>query len=676
MGFFNRQGWGRTLLLAAAVGAAFATGAVAQEALVPFIVNVNATVSATDGVSQRQITVTTDQETLLRMPLQNTNGVRFLGTQRAANVPTIISNRNGKVILNLSAQTYKNAEISLYTVNGKRILHYKASASSAVNNISRRNITTGVYLLSVRGADGVAVTSRMTHNGGGLDISVVFSGENSPSASRLAKKTEDGDWMITVAAPEYVSFVYTLRPVAGTNPLQNITLQKAASGGDGDLYESVVIGGLRWMKKNLNIETSNSWCYNNSPDSCAKYGRLYTWETAKAACLSYGWRLPDVMDWDILIGEAGGSPVAGKTLKSTSGWNNKINGGSGNGTDKLGFSALPGGGRLYTDSSFYNAGIYGYWWTASDVIGYAYHREMWHSGDAVSNDDKYRLIKSYGFSVRCVKDESNPDIVNTVTVVSAGIGATGNGDYAQGVKVSISAGTPPSGQQFKSWTSTIGNVKFVNANSAVTAFIMPANAVTVTAVFEDNAVVVTPPNVNYDTLTDIRDGQKYKTVKIGDQTWMAENLNYGTRGSWCYYDSDANCVKYGMLYTWAAANTACPTGWRLPTRAEWGTLAKAAGGTGTYGVSGAAGNVLKSTSDWGIASYNGTDDFGFSALPGGYRYSDGSFDFAGYSGYWWTATDYLGGFAYYRRMYSNTVYVDEYYVDQNYGYSVRCLKDD
>jgi len=397
----------RTFLLAVVMCVVvFVSGVFAQEALVPFVVNVNATVSATDGNTQKQTSVTANQETILRIPLQNTDGVRLFGTQRQANVPTIISNRNGKVILNLPAQSYKNAEISLYTVNGKRILRYNASASSAVNNISHRKITTGVYLLSVRGADGAAVTSRMTHNGGGLDISVVFSGENSPSASRLAKKAASGDWMITVSAAGYVDSVYTLRPVAGINQPQNITLQKASSGGSDSSYDVVVIGGAKWTKKNLNIATDSSWCYENSTDSCAKYGRLYTWAAAKAVCRSIGWRLPSNDDWDALVAAVGGPDYAGKKLKAQHGWtvvdpSDPMSPMPNNGTDDFGFSALPSGYHG-TDGSFYNVGRRGYWWTATEYSnGYAYYRYMFSD----DNVDENRNVKGVGYSVRCVKDD-------------------------------------------------------------------------------------------------------------------------------------------------------------------------------------------------------------------------------------------------------------------------------
>jgi uncharacterized protein (TIGR02145 family) len=160
------------------------------------------------------------------------------------------------------------------------------------------------------------------------------------------------------------------------------------------------------------------------------------------------------------------------------------------------------------------------------------------------------------------------------------------------------------------------------------------------------------------------------------KTWMTENLNKTTADSWCYDDSPANCAKYGRLYTWEAAKAAClSVGKRLPTREEWGALAKAAGGTGDYGTGGTAGKKLKSRSGWNNNG-NGTDDYGFSALPGGYRnYYGGSFITAGDFGLWWTVTELGSGGAYLRDMDSSYDGVHEDDVGKSNGYSVRCLQD-
>jgi len=138
------------------------------------------------------------------------------------------------------------------------------------------------------------------------------------------------------------------------------------------------------------------------------------------------------------------------------------------------------------------------------------------------------------------------------------------------------------------------------------------------------------------TFTDTRDNKTYRTVKIGKLTWMAENLNYKTNttsidSSWCYNDDNANCEKYGRLYNLNAARTACPAGWRLPDTNDLKDLVAAAGGWSV------AGKNLKSQTGW-YRNGNGTDKFEFTALPGGYRNSNGDFRYdAGLFGYWWNA---------------------------------------
>jgi uncharacterized protein (TIGR02145 family) len=135
-------------------------------------------------------------------------------------------------------------------------------------------------------------------------------------------------------------------------------------------------------------------------------------------------------------------------------------------------------------------------------------------------------------------------------------------------------------------------------------------------------------------------GQTYKTVKIGNQTWMAENLNVTTDNSWCYDDNPDNCAIKGRLYTWSAAMSACQSvGWRLPSKGDFDTLIAFAGGTYV------AGTKLKATSGWGESGNggsqyrNGTDDYGFSALPGGKRDTAGVFIYP-YNGDWWSTTDF------------------------------------
>lgn len=180
------------------------------------------------------------------------------------------------------------------------------------------------------------------------------------------------------------------------------------------------------------------------------------------------------------------------------------------------------------------------------------------------------------------------------------------------------------------------------------------------------------------SMKDPRDGKTYKTVKIGKQVWMAENMNYDIKRSYCYDDDPENCQKYGRLYTWEAALNACPPGWHLPTKEEFETLVANVGGWNV------AGKMLKSKQGWdpyehefehALQDGNGIDKYGFNVLPAGGRDICGHFVNAGKSAYFWSATGIDG--------------IDAYSLDLDYSSedanldsslmddagSVRCLRD-
>jgi uncharacterized protein (TIGR02145 family) len=205
--------------------------------------------------------------------------------------------------------------------------------------------------------------------------------------------------------------------------------------------------------------------------------------------------------------------------------------------------------------------------------------------------------------------------------------------------------------------------------------------------------------VEYDPATqfcDTRDKKVYKTVKIGTQTWMAQNLNYNASGSVCHSNNAANCNTYGRLYTWATAmsvtgctNTTsctptypvkgvCPTGWHLPELAEFYTLldnVSMSNWDAEHQTKPNAGKALKTTTGWTNGG-NGTDTFGFSAYSTGYLNIDGStFAPIGDQAFFWSSTQYSeeGGYG----MYLNAVDDDghRYVGNKKFGFPIRCLKD-
>lgn len=196
------------------------------------------------------------------------------------------------------------------------------------------------------------------------------------------------------------------------------------------------------------------------------------------------------------------------------------------------------------------------------------------------------------------------------------------------------------------------------------------------------------PDLTYGSVTDI-DGNKYATIQIGTQTWMAENLkttryNDGTvipnvtdnaaweipTGAWSYYDNDST-YNTGKLYNWNAVNTGklCPQSWHIPTDAEWTVLTDYLGGEE------AAGGKMKSVTGWESPNTGATNERGFSGLPGGYRIGGREFLNIGFVGYWWSATEYNPDAARYRKLIHNNSNVGSDYSGKGSGLSCRCLRD-
>jgi uncharacterized protein (TIGR02145 family) len=179
------------------------------------------------------------------------------------------------------------------------------------------------------------------------------------------------------------------------------------------------------------------------------------------------------------------------------------------------------------------------------------------------------------------------------------------------------------------------------------------------------------------SFTDSRDGKKYKTVKIGTQTWMAENLNYQFENSTC-----VDCKKYGMLYEGKNdSRKVCPQGWHLPSDEEWNVLYEFAGGREN------ASKKLRAKTGWNnvisrrgevISKGNGTDDYGFAAMPGGYCGIACGIECgnSGDAGYWWSATNGERGDARFQIMISSADSVANSATLECVGYSVRCVQNE
>ena len=419
---------------------------------------------------------------------------------------------------------------------------------------------------------------------------------------------------------------------------------------DGQTYKTVKIGKQVWMAENLNFKIDSSYCYNDSSEYCKKYGRLYSWAAAKRACPE-GWHLPTIDEFETLFAAVGGQSTAGKKLKSASGWKK-----DGNGTDDYSFTALPAGGRS-TNESFYGGDGAAYFWSSTEYgKNRSYYIFLNYQDDEANEVDYYR---DDGMSVRCVKGKS--------AASSSSSSAKSSSSYSDG------------------WSWDVPKEARLN------------------------------PKIKYDSMVDPRDKKVYKVVKIEvpdsnySQVWMAENLNYADsvktpslKGrNWCYNNDEKNCKVGGRYYSWAAAIDSvalandskeplvcgygkkcgldravqgiCPDGWHLPSIYEWGLLSVALG-TGAV-----AGEPLKALTGWdyaGTDDNNGTDLYGFAALPTGRKISATSWQKVGSDVYYWSATEYSADQGRYLNI--NNIYTNSYIYQnsKSYGQSVRCVKGD
>lgn len=498
------------------------------------------------------------------------------------------------------------------------------------------------------------------------------SGKKSDSYSSAVDETDDSSSSVEeIESSEDSSeedgecWVWGKKKTDFFNP--NVNYGELTDNRDGKKYRTITVGLQTWMAENLNYSDSvktaslkgGMWCHEFD-ENCELAGAFYTWAAAIDSVKIYsdpinagckqgktctfpdvvqgicpdGWHVPDYREWETLFANVGGKEDEDRysvwentanALRSQLCWEGQ------NGKDPYGFSAIPAG---------YRTGSYNFMFSKGTFEGTRYDASFWTSSGFDSEYSIYIMmrceddevlwrtaLRDYAYPVRCLKDESSSDFKNA----SGGV-----------------------------WNLS----KNAQLNSAIT----------------------------YGEFADIRDGKTYKSVTIGSQTWMAENLNYSDstktpslKGKmWCYGDIAANCNVAGGLYTWAAAIDSvklyedsgreydgsfsipdmsqgiCPDEWHLPSYEEWRILIETVGGTDD------AVSVLKSKTGWN-ENGNGVDSYGFSAIPAGYRNSNGEFIYAGYYTYFRSADP-----NYYVSLYH---YYDARNFGAGYGFSIRCIKD-
>jgi len=532
---------------------------------------------------------------------------------------------------------------------------------------------------------------------------------------------------------------------------------------DGNEYPTIIIGDLEWMSENLrtthyangdsipNIMESSEWAalstgawahYNNDDYFDASYGKLYNWHAVndpRGLCPG-GWRVPSHDDWKALelslgmpeadlerTGIRGREERIGGRLKSadTQHWR-EPNEGAGN---ESGFGGLPGGNRNEF-GGFDGIGTVGLWWTSTSAgSGMAWMRMLSYDSPYV---DLLYADKQFGFSVRCVRGDAPPEEVPATELAMAEIRTDPVSDIGAtaavgGGTITDNGGSPvterglvwgisrePTLQNNRGMTlSGSGSGSFMASLTDLlpdATYHVRAFAVTEAGIaYGDPVSFNTPPEAVYGMVRDI-DGNEYRTIDIGNQVWMAENLrtsryrngedityvmsnseweglNQEETGAWAFYNNHAGNEPFGLLYNWYAVNDfrgICPTGWRVATDQDWQQLERYLGmnpneanATGWRGQNANVGGKLKAegTEFWRSPNTGATNESGFSALAGGYRFTSGSFSYLTFFGYWWTATEADANTAWRRLLFNNRESINRMNYDKRYGFSVRCVQN-
>ncbi|MEI6823367.1 MAG: FISUMP domain-containing protein [Bacteroidota bacterium] len=490
---------------------------------------------------------------------------------------------------------------------------------------------------------------------------------------------------------------------------------------DSNGYDTVHINTQVWLKENLkvthynngnaipNVTDATSWMglttgaycnYNNDTNNVSTYGRLYNFYTvvdSRNLCPT-GWRTPSANEWTTLTNYLGGDSIAGNKLKETgtahwAGANTEA-------TNEVGFTALPSGLRN-DDGTFENVNQTTVWWSSTSVyLGGIFKVVVYYDG---STAGYITNTKQGGFSVRCIISSdllptlstSSVDSINEHTAISGGNVINDGGSPVIAHGVCWSTNYPTINDSHTSDSSGIGNfTSKLTGLAAGTTYTVRAYATNSAGTAYGDAMIFTTLSA---PIYDI-DGNGYDTIIIGTQTWLKENLKVthyrngdsilpnitnNTYGK--YYDynnSSDSSITYGKLYNFNAVEdqrNLCPTGWHVPSDTEWTVLTNYLGGASI------AGGKLKETgtTHWISPNIGATNETGFTALPGGFLYfvqysTSSSFVYNGHYGVWWSSsidTTNLLTYAWCRSIYNNGSGITRDSVDQEFGLSVRCLKD-
>ncbi|MCQ2096842.1 MAG: hypothetical protein MJY87_02730 [Fibrobacter sp.] len=434
----------------------------------------------------------------------------------------------------------------------------------------------------------------------------------------------------------------------------------------GKKLQTIHIGDQVWMANNVDVKLPGSFCYQNKQENCEKYGRLYPWHVVvklseefsrkvardsiskvkpKGICPN-GWHVPTALDYhrlDSYLKDIDDAVGVGTNLKSRMGWAESED--ALQGINGFGFNAEPFGAIKYTSPKMLCETI------VKQII----------------LPEKKGAQPDTVFTDSCVVD---PNWKAELTF-SGMDGFTG-----------FWSGTEADSGSAVVWTLSKDDDDFVQDTARKEeAYYLRC--------------MMDPPDIDeiYDSTSiyDKRDDNRYKTVTIGSDTWMAENLRFAAPGSFCYEDKDIRCKSYGRLYPWHVAmrlspdyvensmtggileehQGICPEGWHMPTNEEWIALGQKALNMRRGGI----GSALKSKEGWARGGVPISAASGFNALPSGSRFADGEFAELGTSAYFWAAKGGDGmGAVYWNLIHAKDdfAFMEDF---ENFSFSVRCVKN-
>lgn len=658
---------------------------------------------------------------------------------------------NGFCFVDFICEKQENIIIEVFDLTGKKLVGYSEKSGTGVQHFRINGLKPGINILRVINGKST-VSAKIASNESQvanteinfLGASLINSEQNKKSAQTTTSNTliywQDDNLLYSLwvngllpLAPAYRTPVRmdenTINEMDETSEIQDnvntftfeLTTCKDPAGRS---YSTVKIGSNLWMGENYAYQTqSGSWAYNNNEENVPTYGRLYTWKTAMDNAPA-GWHLPSIDEWkqhfEYLKSKYNDdSQVAIDAIKSNTLWLLTDDGNSGNGSNSSGMCLLPGG--FYSNGNFNGMGLNGNYWTSTiseedTIYSQIWRLFRWNTGIGTG----FMTQEDMGLSVRYVKDK-----VPTVTTLSAsdinGSFASMNGSIENnggyeitkcGIYWSKTNPNPGANDSIATIECYKGNYSiFIGSLEPGTTYYYRAFATNNNGTGTGSVVSFSTKEENpvYGTFNDYRDGNSYKTIQIGDQIWMAENLRYLPAVSPpshysievpVYYvfgntETDVNSAissdfyrKYGVLYNWAAAMFSCPEGWHIPTSDEWIKLTNfLKDNPELFGTSPSVMSSLSAKTNWSYSPNIGSagndlatnNSSGFSALPGGMCQPPNLFSHIETQGYWWSSNQ--SGFVYdiftsagsFNLSYNLGYYQDSY--QKVYGFSVRCVKD-